>query len=665
MLTPWFAAALLFLPQADLARTPSPSFEVRKRMSDLYSRFRDYVRGGVVVPHFEPDGERFWYRDRAGDVQWVDADGKTPATPFEDFEPTPAETGDGRRVEVRDDDLVVVGSDGEEEVLTEGGLPDFGWSLPEGARSPAGPIWLARRADLRDVHHLSLPDYSQGIPELRWVPYIKTGDVFPNTELFLFDLERGSRVRVALGDDPEIYVWIAGWRVDGSEVLLLRLTRDAKQLDLLAADVSTGRTRVILTETRETFVAGLDFAMGGYRSWFTDLGDDRWFIWRSERAGFAHLYLYSFEGRLLKQLTQGEFVVDRVEAIDREHDLLFFSASTEASPYDRQIYRVGLDGTGLLRLTEAPGRHEASFSPSRKVFIDTHSSAVRPPISELRSCAGELLRVLEEASIVGLKALSWSPPEPFVARAADGVTDLHGVLYKPYDFDPQRSYPLIDYIYAGPFLSVVQHSFVGEGNLPNRARALAQMGFVVFMLDARGTPGRGKAFQDVTYGCVGRHEIADHVAVLEQLARDRPYLDRDRVGVVGASWGGYFAVRAMFTAPEVFQVGVSIAPGDLTEAALINEPYMDLPSRNPEGYEFGSVLHGAEDLEGRLLLVHGTSDVNAPFSTTMRIVDALVRANRPHDLVVLPGEDHYFRGPGGNYMWDRALHFLWEHLAPQ
>lgn len=634
------------------------AFVERRRMHDRYMQIERHVRGGRVTPRWLTSSDRFRFRDRNGALREVDPlGGAGPA----DSTATASEPAD-RIIEVRDGRVVLRTADGDVTPLTGPGEQDFAWSVPEHSLAPGGRFALAQRIDFRDVHHLSLPDYRQAIPPITRVPYIKTGDTGAMNSLFCIDLESGAVQPVDLGEDREVFLYPVGWQDAGSRALLLRMSRDAHRLDLLAAVPETGETNILLTERRETFVGGLDFAISGHKQTLTLVGDGKRFVWRSERDGFGHLYLYAFDGSLLARLTAGEFVVDRVEAIDVERDTLFYSASTPEAPYNRQIFRVALDGGESTRLTEAPGQHQVEFSPSRRFFVDTHSSVIRPPVSVLRSADGELLSVLEVADVESLESLSWTAPEPFVVRAADGETELHGVLYRPHDFDPECRYPIIDYIYAGPFLSVVQKTFLPGSFMALRAQALAQLGFLVFMVDGRGTPGRGKAFQDVTYGCIGRHEIADHVATLHQLAASRPYIDLQRVGVFGASWGGYFAARAMFTAPEVFHVGVSIAPGDLTEAAVINEPYMDLPERNPEGYAFGSVLHGAENLTGKLLLIHGTSDRNAPFSTTMRIVDTLVRANLPHDLIVIPNADHFFRGPGGDYMIDRALHYLWRHL---
>ena len=295
--------------------------------------------------------------------------------------------------------------------------------------------------------------------------------------------------------------------------------------------------------------------------------------------------------------------------------------------------------------------------------MDTHSTVARPPVVELRRADGELLQTLSKAKIDVLKELNWKPPEEFVVMAADGQTRLWGVLYKPYDFDPKKKYPVIEVIYGGPKVSVVPKTFTGYKYYYGQAPALAQLGFITFIVDGRGTPERGKTFQDVVHGNLGRHEIPDHVAALEQLAEKRPYMDLGRVGMVGHSWGGYFTVRAMLLAPDVYHVGIaSAAPaegGPLTY-------YMGLLQNNREAYEYASNLRLADNLKGKLLLIHGTSDNVVPFSDTMKMADAFIQANKPFDLVLIPDQGHrtWRAGTSGTYWREVVRRYFEEHLKP-
>jgi dipeptidyl aminopeptidase/acylaminoacyl peptidase len=244
--------------------------------------------------------------------------------------------------------------------------------------------------------------------------------------------------------------------------------------------------------------------------------------------------------------------------------------------------------------------------------------------------------------------------------AGDGETDLHGVLYKPFDFDPNRTYPVVEWIYAGPHVIHTPRTFP-EGL---HHQALAHLGYIVILMDGRGTPGRGKAFQDVAYGSLGRHEIPDHAGALRQLARDRPYMDLSRTGIVGSSYGGYFAIRALLLEPGLYRVGIAASPAVDMFWGFPPEIYLGHPSRNPGAYEHASLIPLADRLEGRLLIVHGTADRITPFGGTLRLIDAFVRAGRPYDLIVLPDEGHGFSDSAHRYWREAVRRFFEEHLRP-
>jgi dipeptidyl aminopeptidase/acylaminoacyl peptidase len=367
----------------------------------------------------------------------------------------------------------------------------------------------------------------------------------------------------------------------------------------------------------------------------------------------------------VRRLTDGELLVERVLSVDETAGWVYFlGQGGDAHPYDQHLYRVSLEGQGLTRLTEAPGVHEVSVSPSHQVFVDNHSAPDRPPRSELRRIDGSLVAELERADVSALDALGWQPPEEVTAKAADGKTDLYGMLYKPVGFDPARRYPLVEVIYGGPQGSVTPRRFV-PGDTCHFAQALAQLGFVTAILDARGTPGRGKAFQDVVYRSIGRHEIPDHVAMLRQLAATRPYVDLERVGIWGKSWGGYFALRGMLLAPDFYRVGVSWAPvAELVSVGVADvEPYMERPLDNPEGYAYASNLDVASALRGKLLIIIGTADQNTPFAHTMRMVEALIRADKPVDLLVLPEQHHWPEGTSRRYVFETVRRYFVDHLG--
>ncbi|MEE8200430.1 MAG: DPP IV N-terminal domain-containing protein [Candidatus Acidoferrales bacterium] len=472
--------------------------------------------------------------------------------------------------------------DGRSVQITSDGVKDYQWAAathwqvgPWAVWSPDSFKLAVKKEDSRAVESVLVAHWLKPSAEVEWFHKPRTGGPLPQTKLFVVDILSKRQVRLDTGEEPDHYFYILGWRPDGSELLFLRTDREHKKLDLMAANPNTGATRVVLTETQKTFVIRPTY----FRDWmqlFTLLEDGNRFIWMSERDGWNHLYLYDREGNLIRRLTEGPFPVLRprrgkgVVAVDEKAGWVYFTALAEQRLYDGHLYRVNLEGKGFKRLTEETGWHTIQFAPSKEFFLDTHSTVDRPPVVELRRADGTLLQTLSKANIDALKELKWSPPEEFVVKAVDGKTDLYGVLYKPYDFDPNKKYPVIDHIYAGPQRTNVPRTFI-HWPVP---QALAQLGFIVFGVDARGTPGRGKEFQDVVYGHFGRHEIPDHVATLQQLAEKRPYMDLSRAGIYGYSWGGYFTIRAMLLAPDVYHVGIAGSPPvDAYTGATIYEPY--------------------------------------------------------------------------------------------
>ncbi len=550
--------------------------------------------------------------------------------------------------------------------LTKGGLEDYEWGHDIWNRwlhwSPDSSKLVTSKIDLRQYPKIPLVHYLQPREEVEWKrDYNPRADEdVPQTELYIIDTVSRQHVRVETGEGPHYFLYAhSGWCPDGSELIFQTMSRYYKKLELLAANPQTGTTRIILTETQKTFLENIPTKR------FTWLPDGKRFLWLSDRDGWRHLYLYDVDGTLLRQLTTGAFPVVEVVAVDEKSGWIYFTAHGDRQRlYDTHLYRVDLEGKRFTQLTEATGQHEIEFAPSKQFFLDRHSTVARAPVVELRNADGTLLQTLSQASIGALvQELKWTPPEEFVVKAADGKTDLYGVLYKPYDFDPNKKYPVIESIYASPSTSAVPKTFVLRfPDIYLIVPALAQVGFITVFVDARGTPERSKAFQDVTYGNIGRYEIQDHVAALQQLAKTRSYVDLNRVGVMGVSRGGYFAVRALLLAPDVYHVGVATAARADWDTA---EAFMGPPDKNKQGYEYASNLGLADELKGRLLLIHGTSDESAPFSDNMRMVDALIRAGKHFDMIVMPEQPHpLFHGSANNYWREAIRRYFQEHLKP-
>jgi dipeptidyl aminopeptidase/acylaminoacyl peptidase len=559
-------------------------------------------------------------------------------------------------------------SDGRSMQLTTDGVKDYSWGFRErpGVWSPDSRQFAARKVDWRRVNKRPIVRYLKTTVEVNWEPNMKVGRPMPQYKLFIIDVASKQQIRLDIGNETDHIIVIRGWRPDASELLFFRVNREFNRLDLMAASPGSSATRVLLIETQKTFILKAFWEPWPWN--LTLLEGGKKFIWMAERDGWRHLYLYDISGNLIRRLTEGPYPVVRVITVDDKTGWVYFTAhGNQQRPYDTHLYRVNLSGKGFARLIEATGQHEVQFSPSKEFFLDTHSSVNRPPSVELRTADGALLRILSTAKFDALMELQWKAPEEFVVKAADGKTDLYGVLYKPYDFVPSKRYPVVEVIYGGPWVSQrVRSTFIPLG-WGQTALELAQLGFITFVVDGRGTPERGKEFQDVVYGNVGRYEIPDHTAALKQLGEKRPYMDLNRVGVFGHSFGGYLAQRALLLSPDVYHVAVSsdgnVGPANLGFAD--SQPYLGLPQKNRERYDYASNLWLVGNLRGKLLFINGTFGGLLPRGQ-IKMWNALMRADKPFDLLVVPDRPHSMLNvPRWNY-WRRAMgRYFQEHLNPK
>jgi dipeptidyl-peptidase-4 len=443
---------------------------------------------------------------------------------------------------------------------------------------------------------------------------------------------------VSLGDDPDIYLARVNWR-GPDRLTFQRQSRDQRRLDLVEVDLATGKQRTLLTETSDTWVPlhhGLRF-----------LADGR-FLWLSERSGFEHLYLHDADGKPLRALTSGDWVVDSLLAVDEQAGLAFVDG-TRDSPLDRHVYAVPLAGGEPRRLTTQPGMHQATFSKNAAVFVDLWSNTGTPPQTELFRADGQKLATLVANDLA-------DPSHPYARyreahrpvefgeiKAANGET-LHYSLIKPADFDPSRKYPVLVWVYGGPAVQTVTRTWPGRADaLFNQY--LAQRGYVIFSIDNRGTPRRGAKFGGALYGRQGGVEVVDQVAGIEYLKR-QPWVDPARIGVYGWSNGGYMSLMMLAQASDTYACGIAGAP--VTDWALYDthytERYMDHPASNPEGYAASSVFSHLDGLRSKLLLIHGMADDNVLFSNSTKLMSDLQKRGVPFELMTYPGAKHGLQG---------------------
>lgn len=508
-----------------------------------------------------------------------------------------------------------------------------------GMWSPDSRRFVTFRLDRRKVGTLTLwqsvPDEGDRPEVFSYERTLPTDTEMAWATFYIFDVEAGTQIQIKLPPIPGYLNWyMPQWQ--GAEHLFMpKWDRAFKGWSLLEIDASTGGVAQRYYASSETNV---DPAMKAHHV----LEDRSAWLVTSEKDGYNHLYFCPRKGEP-KQITQGPWVVNRIYHTDEKARRIYFSASGRESgrdPYLRHLYRVDFDGANLTLLTPEVGDHRISFDGDHPFFVDTYSLVNQAPTHVLRNRdTGAVEMTLGKGDIGDLIKAGWVAPEPFTVKARDGKTDLYGVLYKPANFDPSKRYPVIDATYSGP-----QHVQTPKAFSVRRSEyALARLGFVVMNVDGMGTARRSKAFHNVSYRNLGDIGAPDHMGALRQLAKKHPYLDLDRVGIYGHSAGGYDAARALLAHGDFYKVGVASAGNHDHRLAKIWWPELWMGPFG-EHYLEQSNLKIAKNLKGHLLLVHGDMDNNVNPDATIRLADALIKANRDFDLLILPNEDHNLSG---------------------
>jgi dipeptidyl aminopeptidase/acylaminoacyl peptidase len=534
--------------------------------------------------------------------------------------------------------------------------------------SPDSKRILAWRQDERKVEHMHYVSMTSQRPRHYSQPYALPGDtLIPIPTFHLIDVETKQNREVRLAPQPVSLTTTgsavdSAWSEGSDRVYVAALSRGSKRAWLTAVDANTGAQTVLAGDSAKTYV---ELSQGDPVSWYvTRDGQD--VFWWSERDGWAHIYRFGANGALKNQVTSGPWFTAAIQYVDEAARQIYFTARGREPGqfwYYAKLYRVGYDGSGLTLLTPEEGQHQISFSPSGKYFVDSWSRIEVAPVTVLRATPdGRVVRRLEETDLARLKVIGWKPGQVFTAKARDGVTDLYGVIYFPPAIDSTRKYPVIDNIYPGPQIGSVGPWTFRHGGDPF---ALAQLGFVVVQIDHLGTPHRSKAFHDTYYGNFIDNGIPDHVAVLKELGARYSFLDLDRVGIFGHSGGGFASTDAILRYPDVFKVAVSSAGNHDNRSYNIYwaEKYQGLMSRDTlkktDNFETSANATYAKNLKGKLFLMHGDLDDNVHPAMTIQVVDALIKANKSFDLLVLPNRAHGLNEP---YVIRRRWDYFVEHL---
>ncbi len=540
---------------------------------------------------------------------------------------------------VKDYQLVLRDTTSQEEVpLTTDASADHFYE-PQVYWSPDSTRLVAlqtQRGDDRKVNIIESSPDDQLQPKLHSYDYLKPGDKIPLTKPRLFHVADKKQISVedALFPNPW-QIDRVRWQPDSQRFTFIYNQRGHQVLRVIVVDGNTGEVGTLIDEHSDTFIdyAGKQFAH------FAEKTDE--ILWMSERDGWNHLYLYDARtGTVKNQITRGEWVVRRVDRVDEESRQIWFQAGgiyPEQDPYYVHYGRVNFDGSGLVLLTAGNGTHSVEFSPDRDYLVDTYSRVDMPPVAELRRAAdGSLVCELERADMSALVATGWQVPERFAAKGRDGTTDIYGVIWRPTHFDAQKSYPIIENIYAGPQSSFTPKAFASYF----RCQALAELGFIVVQMDGMGTSDRSKAFHDVCCRNLGDSGFPDRIAWIRAAAAKYPYMDLTRVGIFGGSAGGQSSTQGVLNHGDFYKVAVSDCGchDNRMDKIWWNELWMGWPI-GPHYAEQSNVTN-AHKLQGKLLLIVGELDRNVDPASTMQVVNALIKADKDFEMLVVPGGGH-------------------------
>jgi dipeptidyl-peptidase-4 len=574
---------------------------------------------------------------------------------------------DGKFVSfVRDHNLWLVNlADSQERAVTSGGSEEIrkgelDWVYPEELEiktaywwSPDSSAIAYLEMDERKVSQYPLVDFSSPNGEAELERYPAAGGANPVVRVLVASVRGGEPRAMDIGAETDIYIPRVNWLNDSRHIAIQRLNRAQNALDLLIADAAaTGKTRTALSEQDPNWINVSDdlyFFKDGKR-----------FLWSSERTGYRHLYLYDLEGKQLAQLTKGEWEVTSLNAVEESKGVVYFT-TTEKSPLERHLYRVGLEGSGFTRITKEEGTHDVVLAPDAAAFYDTYSNSAAPPRQDLCRTDGSRITIINGNKVAELADYHLSPVEFLSVKSREGVP-LNASIIKPPNFDAQKKYPVLVSTYGGPHAQVVHNSWGGTTFLWHEL--MAQKGYIIFLLDNRGSAGRGHIFETPLHLRLGAQELTDQRDGVQYL-KSLPYVDASRIGIWGWSYGGHMTLHAMFEAGDDFKAG--FAGGPVTDwryyDSIYTERYLGLPQKNEKGYVDSSPVKYARQLKGKLLIAHGTGDDNVHFANTLTVINDLIEAGKYVEVLAFPGRGHGVSDPPARrVLMQRVTQFFLDNL---
>lgn len=559
----------------------------------------------------------------------------------------------GREVQVTDDgkyNHIINGTTDwvyeEEFAFTQG----FHWS-PEGDK-----IAFYKFDESRvKVFHMNMFK-NQLYPEDYAFKYPKAGEKNSIVKIFVYDLDNNETKEMDTGEETDQYIPRIKWTKENNTLCMIRMNRLQNHVEIMFADAQTGDSKVIYSEKNKYFISEVN------DNYPVFLEDGKHFVLFSEKSGHNHLYLYDIEGNLENQITEGDWSVTDFIGVDEDKNRVYYRSS-EASPLKRHVYSIKLNGKRKKQITQKDGWNTADFSDGYKYFINYYSNANTPTEVTLHDKNGELIRVLEDNTEMKEKAEEYGfvDKEIIKVKTPSSKWDLNAYIMKPKDFDPDKEYPLFMYQYSGPGSQLVTDRWGGYNAW---FTMLTQKGYIVAVVDPRGTGARGEEFKKMTYEQLGKYETIDQIEAAQYFG-GLDYIDENRIGIFGWSYGGFMAANCLFQGNDVFTMAISVAPVSNWRYydTIYTERYMGLPQDNPDGYDNNSPINHVDKMKGEFLLVHGTGDDNVHFQNSIELSEELIQANKQFDQQFYPDKNHGIYG--GNtrlHLFTKMTDFIEENL---
>ncbi len=521
--------------------------------------------------------------------------------------------------------------------------------------SPDGKKIAFYRFDESQVPEFSMDIYGELYPKQERFKYPKAGEKNSEISIYVYDLENKSLSAMDLGNDKDIYIPRIRWTYSSEQLAVLRMNRLQNHVEVLLCNTTDGSHKIILTEKSDTYIEITDYML-----FFLENGKE--FLWTSEKDGFNHIYHYDLNGKLIKQITTGNFEVQEILGVDNKKQMIYY-LSSEVSPLEKHFYQIGINGKNKKRLSFEPGNHSITLSSAFNYYIDTYSQMDIPPVTKLMTIEGKLVKEIENNQELKerLQTYEISNPEFFRFKTSEGV-ELNGWMIKPVNFDENKKYPVLMYCYGGPGHQTVVNRYNGTNFF--WYQMLASQGYIIVSIDNRGTGARGASFKKCTYKQLGKLETIDQIEGAKYLGTLK-YVDKTRIGIWGWSFGGYLTSLCLTKGNEYFKAGIAVAPVTNWRFydTIYTERYLQRPQDNPTGYDENSPINFADKLKGNYLIVHGTADDNVHFQNAMEMVDALIKNNKQFEQFFYPNRNHGIYGGVTRYhLYTKLTQFILKNL---